>query len=118
MSGLTLPTIRPSRPRARPCFSMISRICTVRSRIASRSSSVFGRQPDHVVQLQVVHPAAEDEFGGVEDLLVGHGLVDDATQPVGSGFRRDRDRLLAAAAQQVDDRRVRSSRRSDAGLIE
>jgi hypothetical protein len=45
MSGLTLPTMRPSWPRARPYFSITSRMRTVRSRIARRSSSVSVGNP-------------------------------------------------------------------------
>ena len=44
-SGLTLPTIRPTCPRPRACASMISRSCSVRSRIATRSSSVSVGSP-------------------------------------------------------------------------
>jgi len=38
-SGFTLPMISPMRPRGRPCLNIRSRICTVKSRMATRSSS-------------------------------------------------------------------------------
>ena len=45
MSGFTLPTILPICPRGRAYFSMMSRNCTVRSRMATRSSSVSVGRP-------------------------------------------------------------------------
>ena len=76
----------------------------VRSRIATRSSSVSVGQADHVVELQVLDAGPEDQAGAVEDLVVRDGLVDDAAQPIGAGLGRDRDRPLAALAEQADDR--------------
>ena len=78
----------------------------------------LGREADHVVELQVLDAVREDQLGAVEDLVVGHRLVDHAAQAVGPGFRRDRDRALAAlraACRTIGS--VRSSSRSDAGLI-
>jgi hypothetical protein len=43
----------------------------------------LGREADHVVQLQVLDAAREDQLGAVEDLVVRHGLVDDAAQAIG-----------------------------------
>ena len=45
ISGFTLPTMRPICPRRFACFSIRSRICSVRSRIATRSSSVSVGRP-------------------------------------------------------------------------
>ena len=64
----------------------------------------LGREADHVVELQVLDAAREDQIGAIEDLVVGHGLVDDAAQAIGAGLRRDGDRALAALAQDADDR--------------
>ena len=48
-------------------------------------------------------PFAEDEIGPIEDLVVGHRLVDHAAEAVGAGLGRDRDRSLAALAEQAHD---------------
>ena len=64
-------------------------------------------------------PLAKNQLGAVENLVVRDRLVDDAAQAVGSCLGRNRQRLFAALAQPADDVvGVRSSRRSDAGLIE
>ena len=74
--------------------------------IANRHEVVvcFRGEADHVVELQVLEAARENQVGAVEDLVVGDRLVDDAAQPVRTGFGRDRDRALAAGAEDPDDR--------------
>ncbi len=63
----------------------------------------FRWKADHVVELQVLDAGVEDEAGAVENLVVHHGLVDDAAKTIRAGFRRDRDGALAALAKKTDD---------------
>ena len=89
--------------------------------IANRHQVIvcFGGEADHVVQLQVLDAAGEDELGAVEDLVVGHGLVDDAAQSIRAGLRRDGDAALAALLQDRHDRRreiVQAQRRRADGV--
>ena len=65
----------------------------------------LGREADHEIELQVLDAARENQLGAVEDLVVRHRLVDDAAQPIGAGFRRDRQRALAALLEQRHDGR-------------
>ena len=82
------------------------RLADLRRQIPDRHDVVFvlGRQADHVVQLQVLDAGGEDPVGLLENLLVGHCLVDHPPEAIGSGFRRDRERAFAALVQQPDDR--------------
>ncbi len=75
-------------------------------RVPNRHEVLVGLagKPDHEVELQVLDAGPEDQVGPVEDLVVGDRLVDHAAKPIGSGLRRDRDRPLAALAQEPDDR--------------
>ena len=66
---------------------------------------VLGRQADHVIELQALDAAREDQLGAIEDLFVGDRLVDDAAQPIGAGLGRNRQRALAALLEQRHDRR-------------
>ena len=84
---------------------MMSRSCSVRSRIADQIVVGLRRQPDHEIQLQVLETGGEDHLGGLQDLVVGDRLVDHAAQAIRSGLGRDRDRPLAAAAQQIENGR-------------
>ena len=62
-------------------------------------------------------PAPEDQPGLVENLLVGHGLVDDPTETIGPGpgaIVIDRSPLLRSRVTMVS---VRSSSLNDAGLM-
>ena len=77
----------------------------------------FRRDGDHEVQLQVLETGREDHVGRRQDLVVGHRLVDDTAKPVGAGsgamvivrspLSRSRRRIVG----------VRSSSRSEAGLM-
>ncbi len=64
----------------------------------------LGWEADHVIELQVLDAAREDEFGAVQDLVVRHRLVDDAAQAVRTGFGRNRNGALTALAQQAYQR--------------
>ena len=64
----------------------------------------LGGESDHVIELQVLDAAREDQVGAIQDLFVGNGLVDHAAQAIGSRFRRDGQRAFSALAQQPDDR--------------
>ena len=55
----------------------------------------FGRQADHHIELDGQHSAIENGAADIDDLVVGQILVDDAAQPVGAGFWRDGDLLIA-----------------------
>ena len=55
----------------------------------------FRRQANHHVELDGEHAAIEHRAADVDDLIVGQVLVNDATQAIGSGFRSDRDLLIA-----------------------
>ena len=95
--------MRPTRPSARANFIMRSRSCTREVPDGDEVVIVFGREPDHVVELQVLDPAREDHLGAVEDLGVGHRLVDDAAKAIRPRLRRDGDGPLAALVQPPDD---------------
>ena len=104
MSGFTLPTMRPTRPRgARVLHHDLAHLD---GKVPDSNQVFFGfrRQSDHVVQLQVLDAVGEDQFGRRQDLVVGHRLVDHPTQPVRTGLGRDGDRPFTTPAQQLDDR--------------
>ena len=96
--------MRPTRPRER---RVLHHQVAHRERLVADRHQIlvgFSREADHVIELQVLHAAREDQVGAIEDLVVGDGLVDHASQPIGAGFRGNRDRALAALAQDADDR--------------
>ena len=64
----------------------------------------LGGEADHVVQLQVFNAAREDKLRPIENLVVGHGLVDHPPEAVRSSFGRDGHAALAARAEQAHDR--------------
>ena len=87
ISGFTLPTMRPI---VAACARVLQHdVAHLQRQIANRHQVLvgLGRQADHVVQLQVLDAAREDQLGAVEDLVVRDRLVDDAAQPIGAGLR-------------------------------
>src|SRR5207248_677935 len=73
-------------------------VADLKGQVAHRHEVVIGLrwEADHVVELQVFDSAGEDQLRSIEDLVVGHRLVDHAAQTIGSGFWGDRDRPFAA----------------------
>src|SRR5262245_10132900 len=82
-------------------------VAKLQRKVANRDEIVVSlrRQPNHEVELQVVETAGEDHLRRRENLVVRDRLVDDTPQPIGSCFRRDRNRALTASAEQFEDRR-------------
>ena len=102
-SGLTEATIRPIVPPgpggAKHALADLERQVPDGDQILVG----LGRQSDHVVELQVLDTGPKDQVGLVENLLVGHGLVDDPTETIGPSLGRDRNRPLTALAEQGHD---------------
>ena len=80
-------------------------LANLQRQIANRDQVLvrLGGEADHVVELQVLDAVGKNQIGAIENFVVGHGLVDHATQTIGSGFRRDGNRSLAALLQHLDD---------------
>ena len=64
----------------------------------------LGRQPDLQVELQPREAAREDEPRLLAEHLVGDLLVDVPPQPLVAGLGRDRERALALAREDLEDR--------------
>ena len=64
----------------------------------------LGREADHVIQLQVLDAARKNELRAIENLVVGHRLVDNPSKPIGTRFRSNRDPPLTAGLEQLHNR--------------
>ena len=67
------------------------------------SSSSVGRPIMAEVELHGLPAAREDTLGRLEELLLGHVLVDDVAHPLGAGFRSERDAGRPDARHVVED---------------